>query len=431
VRSNTGRRAKLGVETDGAGRGLRVCHLGKYYPPAHGGMETHVCGLAHAQAALGAEVHVVCVNHQDHAGRDVTFEAFARTPTVCEWDGPVRVTRVGRCASLARFDVCAALPGVLSRLQRLEVDVLHLHVPNPTMLVPLAMALPRTPLVITYHSDVIRQQRLAGLLRPLEDRVFRRAGMIVATSPTYAAGSKLLQAYNDKVSVLPFGIDLNAFMDPSPEVRQSSQDLHEAHGQPLWLAVGRLVYYKGLDVALKALAHVPGRLLVVGCGPLKGELRRLAESLGVADRVIWRPRLSDRELTAAYHAATALWFPSNARSEAFGLVQVEALASGCPVLNTAIPASGVAWVSRHEETGLTVPVNDPVALAAAARRLLTEPGLRDYLAVNARARAVAEFDHRVMAQRSLALYRGLESHRPHHRVGRRPVARVLQEAGQP
>ena len=84
-----------------------------------------------------------------------------------------------------------------------------------------------------------------------------------------------------------------------------------------------------------------------------------------------------------YLAAHAFWFPSNARSEAFGIVQVEAMAAGCPVINAAIPHSGVAWVSPHDVSGLTVAVDDPVALADAANRLLAEPGLRDRLSAGA------------------------------------------------
>ena len=124
----------------------------------------------------------------------------------------------------------------------------------------------------------------------------------------------------------------------------------------------------------------------------------------MADRVIWQGRLNETELIGAYRAATALWFPSNARSEAFGLVQIEAMASGCPVLNTNIAGSGVPWVSRHEESGLTVPVNDPMAFAEASLRLLDEPGLRDRLSQQARARALAEFSDDTMARQTVRLY---------------------------
>src|SRR5262249_54805634 len=141
-----------------------------------------------------------------------------------------------------------------------------------------------------------------------------------------------------------------------------------------------LVYYKGFHNAIAALDRVPGRLLVIGTGPLEQRLQELARARGVAGRITWQRWAETEELIGAYHAATALWFPSNARSESFGLVQVEAMASGCPVINTAVPCSGVAWVSRHGESGLTVPVNDPAALAAAANRLLADAGLRRELA---------------------------------------------------
>src|SRR5262249_24862216 len=147
-----------------------------------------------------------------------------------------------------------------------------------------------------------------------------------------------------------------------------------------------------------------GTLMVIGTGPLQEDLRRLAGELGVGGRTVWRGYANADELVGAYHAASALWFPSNARSEGFGLVQVEAMASGCPVINAAIPDSGVAWVGPQGESGLTTAVNDPAGLAGAARRLLSESGLRERLSTGARERACREFDYRVMGERSLDIY---------------------------
>jgi rhamnosyl/mannosyltransferase len=360
--------------------------------------------LARAQAELGAQVHVVCVNHRDPQGRDATWDRFTRTETVEEFDGPVRLTRLGKCASLARLDVCPHLVAVWGRL-RAATDVVHVHAPNPTMTLALAVRPPRGPLVITHHSDVVRQRLLGLAYRPVELLVYGRAAAVGSDSPLYPAGSPLLQHFARKTHVLPLGIDLRPYLEPNATARAYARWLREEFGAPLWLAVGRIVYYKGLQNAVQALRDVPGRLLVIGEGPLQRDLLRQAQAHGVADRVSWRGQVGDDELVGAYHAATALWFPSNSRSEGFGLVQVEAMASGCPVINTAVPASGVAWVSRHEETGLTVPVNAPDALAAAARRLLEAPALRDRLARAARARACQEFDHRLMAARSLEMYR--------------------------
>jgi glycosyltransferase involved in cell wall biosynthesis len=370
-------------------------------------MEAHVCTLARAQAEAGAEVEVICINHQDGQARDATWRPFISTTATQTWDGPVRVTRLNRWVSLARLEVSPGLLRVFRLLNRGQTDVLHLHAPNPTMVLALALTPARPPLVITYHSDVIRQRLLALLLRPFEHRVFSRATRVLSNSPTYQAGSRFLQHYLRKLVVLPMGIDLEPYRRPSAMAWAFAQRLRAEHGTPLWLVVGRLVYYKGLHNALEALQNVPGKLVVIGTGPLEAELRRRAHELQVSDRVVWCGYRSADEVAGAYQAATALWFPSNARSEAFGLVQVEAMASGCPVINTAIPASGVAWVSRHEETGLTVPVNDAQTLARAANRLLAEPGLRPRLAAGARDRAYREFDHRLMAQRCLTVYRSI------------------------
>jgi glycosyltransferase involved in cell wall biosynthesis len=368
----------------------RVCHLGKYYAPAPGGIESHVRTLARAQAELGMRVRVFCINHETG-------------PTSVERDGPVDVVRFGRAASAAKLDVC---PDLRPALARLETDIVHLHVPNPTMILALLGARRlRAPVVVTYHSDSIRQRIRSALFRPLERLAYRRVRVILPTSPLYPAGSRFLRRYTDRLQVLPHGIDLQPFLEPSAADRAEADRLREHRRGPFWLGCGRLVYYKGFLNAIRALTRVRGTLLLIGDGPDQAMLRDEARRLGVLERVVFLGHVP--KVVPYYLAADAFWFPSNARSEAFGIVQVEAMASGCPVINTYIPHSGVSWVSRHEETGLTVPVNDPVALADAANRLLTEPGLRDRLAAGARARAIREFDHRTMAQRSLAIYRGV------------------------
>ena len=205
------------------------------------------------------------------------------------------------------------------------------------------------------------------------------------------------------MGTLPLGLDLTPFRTPSAAAVAHAERFRQEHPGPLWLSVGRLIYYKALNVALEAMTHTPGTLLVVGTGPMESAWKQRATGLGLGDRVRWLGRATDDELVGAYLAATALWFPSNARSEGFGLVQVEAMACGCPVINTAIPASGVSWVSRHEQEGLTVPMNDPAALATAARRLTEEAGLRERLSAAARRRA-EDFDWLTMGRGSLAVY---------------------------
>lgn len=365
---------------------LRVCHLGKYYAPASGGMETHVRVLARAQAELGARVQVYCVNHRP--GR-----------TIREMDGDVELVRFRRLGIGGKLDLC---PGLIRALRNVQADVLHVHVPNPTMILSMLLARPRHPVVVTYHSDHVRQVVRGLLFRPMERLFYHPVRAILATSPAYMAGSSLLQTYPERVRVLPMGIELEPYLSPQLQDQEQAVEIQARYPGPIWLAAGRLTYYKGLHNALHALKHVPGTLLIAGEGPERRRLQGMARTLAVEERVAFLGYV--RSLVPYYLAAHAFWFPSNARSEAFGLVQVEALASGCPVINADIPDSGVAWVSRNEETGLTVAVNDPEGLARAAQRLLTEPGLRERLSANARERVRSNFDHRLMAQRTLETY---------------------------
>jgi glycosyltransferase involved in cell wall biosynthesis len=378
---------------------LRVVHLAKYHSPHYGGMESHVETLAQRQAQLGAEVCILCVNSFNRQS-----QLSHRTHTEITFDeNRVQVIKVGRLFSFLKLDLCPSLILYVLYFSKLPNTIFHVHTPNPTMLIALVLTGKIRNMTITHHSDAIRQRFLKYLFRPLEHLIYRQAAIVLTTSKAYQKGSKFLRLYQKNLGVLPLGSDLSAFTHPDASILDRAQQLKAEHGDIIWLAVGRLVYYKSFHIALVALQQVPGKLVIVGTGELMSELQALADDLGVADRIVWWGRASGTDLVAAYHAATALWFPSNIRSEAFGMVQVEAMASGCPAINCDIPGSGVPWVCRHEREGLTVPINNAPAFGAAARRLLSEPGLHERLSQGAKQRA-QKFSDELMAKRSLAIY---------------------------
>jgi glycosyltransferase involved in cell wall biosynthesis len=378
---------------------MRIVHLAKYHSPLYGGMESHVETLASKQAKLGADVTILCVNSFDRNSK-----LSHRTETEISFkEDRLQVIKVRRLFSFLKIDFCPSLIFYILYFSKLPDTIFHVHTPNPTMLIALVLTGNFNKLVVTHHSDIIKQRFAKYLFRPIEHLIYSRAKIVLTTSKNYQYGSKFLHLYENKLGVLPLGLDISTFASPNKNTLDRSQELKAKYGDIIWLAVGRLVYYKSFHIALSALQYVPGNLLIVGTGPLKEKLQELAHQLNVADRVIWFGKTSESDLVAAYHAATALWFPSNVRSEAFGIVQVEAMASGCPVINCEIPGSGVPWVCRHEEEGLTLPINDSFLFGMAARRILTETGLRERLANGGRRRA-EKFGDVLMAQRSLGIY---------------------------
>ena len=372
---------------------LRVVHLGKYYPPAPGGIESLVRDLAIAQS---------------NQGMDVSAQVFHHEPisvTTSENDQGVEVVRHARTAGFARLDYSTHL---IDQIRHSKPDILHLHVPNPSMILALLKIghkfLDQTPVIVTYHSDIIRQILRAAAFRPFENRLYRYVSAVCPTSPMYANGSRFLRNNRRLLRPVPLGLNLDRFLNPSTEEILQSHELKQQSNGPIWLACGRLVYYKGFLTAIRALNRTrsKGELWIIGTGPDEGSLRHEVEKLKLTERVKFLGHVPST--VPYYHAAEAFWFPSNARSEAFGLAQVEAMASGCPVINTDIPNSGVSWVSQDQITGLTVPVGDVDALANAADRLASEPDLRARFSANARRRATEQFDIRVMARRNASVY---------------------------
>ena len=368
---------------------MRILHVYKDYWPVLGGIENHLRDIARAQARAGHDVTVL-VTHPAQGTRE-------------DADDGVRVIRAGRLFTAASTPVS---PLLALRLAGIDPDVTHLHFPYPVgELAHLLLGRGRRT-VLTYHGDVVRQAGLLRLYEPLLWRVLARADAILATSPPYVKSSRFLRPFEAKTAIVPLGVDTARFSSAGVDAAQvgALRARLAPDGAPVFLAVGRMRYYKGLEFALDALPRVPaGRLVLVGDGPEEPALRARAAELGIGDRVVFAGAVSDEDLPAWFHAADVFVSSSSHRSEAFGISIVEALASGRPAISTEL-GTGTSWVNRDRETGLVVPARDAAALAGAMNTLAADPALRARMGAAARARAEAEFRQETMFARIEAVY---------------------------
>jgi glycosyltransferase involved in cell wall biosynthesis len=365
---------------------LSVLHVGKFYPPAPGGMERIV--------------QLLCEGEQRTTESRVLVANTTNETTTEQWQG-VDVTRIASLSSIGSVGVCPGFPLALARAKR---DVTVLHEPNPLALVSDWVTAQRGPLVVWFHSEVIRPQWKYRLVyRPFLRRVLRRASRIVVSSPNLAEHAAELRDFRDKCVVVPFGIDTDR-LQRTPAVARIAAGIEQRFPGPRILFVGRLVPYKGVDVLLRAMRDVNATALIAGDGPLRGALQQQASDTRIGSRVHFLGHLSDEEVIAHFHACDLFVLPSVTRAETFGVVQLEAMACGKPVVSTNVP-TGVPWVNRHGQTGLIVAPGDDRALANALNMLVTDTALRERMGASARQRVAAEFTADRMTALTAALYR--------------------------
>lgn len=359
---------------------MRILHVYKsYYPDSFGGIEQVIFQLARALDAEGVE------------SRILTLSANASPAVLSRPEGQVH--RFRTTAQLASNPV--SLDALRAFKKHAEwADVVHYQFPWPFGDL-LHLLRGCGPSVVTYQSDIVRQKYWLEAYRPLMRRFLGSMDAVVATSPNYVASSPVLAHLNRKIDIIPNGIDER--MMPAADTL-TLERWRDRLGQGFFLFVGVLRYYKGIHVLLEAARHVSRPVVVAGAGPELQALKAIAAGLGL-NHVHFTGEISDRDKVALYTLADAFVFPSNLRSEAFGMSLAEAALFGKPMISCEI-GTGTSFINEHGVTGWTVPPDDPQALARAMQSFVDDPAGAARMGQAARVR----FESRFTAQRMAAAY---------------------------
>ncbi len=364
-----------------------VLQVGKYYYPYRGGMETYLLDL--------------CQGIKDRTDLRVLVSNTSRRTVREEVDG-VRVVRAGSWGRAFSTSFCPAFPRLL---RENAADIITVHHPNPLATFSYLKTSPPGRLTVVYHSDIVKQKITELLYRPLLLKFLDRAEKISVTSPHYIDGSPILRRYREKCVVIPIGIDL-ALFEETTEIAARARQIRRTHGERTVLFIGRMTLYKGIEYLVKAMESVDGKLLVIGSGERFDALKMMVVSHGLEDRVALMSAVSRTDLLAYLRACSVFCLPSISRNEAFGIVQLEAMASGRPVVSSRLD-TGITYSNLDGITGMVVPPRDAGALARALNRILDDPDLGEEMGRRGRRRVEEEFTKEKMAERTFLMYRDL------------------------
>lgn len=326
---------------------MNILHLGKYYPPYHGGMEHYLKDLAEAQVKNGHQVFVLIHNHQHN-------KLYA--PTLKEQVNGVDIIRQTSTRPVMFTPLMTQLNRTIKAIHRAhQIDVIHLHWPNPSSLA-LLLKDHGIPVLMQWHSDIVTEsssvalKALYWLLSPFENRLMKRSAVIQCSSPNYISHSPALQKHREKCHVVALGINSqNAVSDSESDVWAKNL---WPQGQLKLFHLGRMTHYKNQSMLIK-LAETSDQhhTVLAGDGALLKTLKQQAKKTGLKKRITFTGRISQRHVHALFKSCDVFCLPSHDRAESFGVVLLEAMRHNKIILVADTPGSGMSWLAQNYKKG--------------------------------------------------------------------------------
>ena len=358
-----------------------------YFPETQGGLEEAIRQICHSTSKLGVEQRVLTMAR-------VSSVETLKLPEATVIQVPLQAEPAACSMGMAMFKVF--------RQQAEWADVIQVHHPWPFADLVYLFSGVQKPLLLTYHSDIVRQKTIERLYNPLRSLFYRKVSRFVATSPNYVKSSSVLQSLAESPDVIPLGLSEERY---PPATEQAIQTVEKTYGRNFFLFVGVLRYYKGLHNLVKAAAINGLPVVIAGDGPERENLKAMARELG-ATNIRFAGYVSDDIKQALFQNSKAVVFPSSERSEAFGVTLLEGQLCGKPLISCEI-GTGTSYVNIDRETGIVVPPNNPVALARAMNEIEADPACAVAMGRAAKRRMEGLFSGQEVGRAYLELYRQL------------------------
>lgn len=316
----------------------------------------------------------------------------------------ISITRMARFLKIRSTPICFSLP---LWMRKIKTDIIHFTSPNLFAIISYLIARPRVKVICSYPSNTYRKRFFSLFYKPFLVKFFKKVDKIIISDEDFLRNSKILKRFRSKCEVIPYGVDIKKF-NKLGDIEQKICEFNERYGYDLILYRGSLTSYKGVDYLIKAMRDVNAKLLIIGDGPLRKKWESLAEKNDINEKVIFLGVVPPYESRAYLQSSLMLVAPLLSPSEDFEVNQLEAFASGIPVISTDLGAS-VPRINRHRETGLVVPTKNSKALAEAINTLLKNEKLRLEFGENAKRKALEDYNIEYIGNKIINLYENIKA----------------------